>query len=464
LEQNNGVKRLLYIRRIKMNKLLSFKNLFSFLLAAAVLVATLGLAAPAAAQSSCGATYTVQRGDSLTKIARHCEVSYSELLKANPNITNPNRIFPGQVINIPTPGVPVTGGAPTPYTVKQGDTLFSIAQRYGLSQAELQTANPGTGASITVGQVLNIPARIRFATGGTAALLDNQLQANNRHVYLLRAEANQILEVSASEASGLSLAIRGADGSVLKSASSNLSFRGVLPKTQDYAIELVSGSSSTGYRLSTAVPARISFSAGGTSATRSGTVTNAGQFYILRASQGQTLNVSVSPQSGLLMAIKGVDGSVVLNESAAPASFSGVLPSTQDYIISLKSTGQAQNFNLAVSIPAGGAPVSGSKSHTVQRGDTLASIARHYGTTVTVLLRANPEITNANLISVGQVIYLPGATLTLSNGQVVYVVASGDTLSTIARTFNKTLSQVLAANPQITNSNLIYTGQRINIP
>jgi peptidoglycan DL-endopeptidase LytE len=62
------------------------------------------------------------------------------------------------------------------------------------------------------------------------------------------------------------------------------------------------------------------------------------------------------------------------------------------------------------------------------------------------------------------VIYLPGATLTLSNGQVVYVVASGDTLSTIARTFNKTLSQVLAANPQITNSNLIYTGQRINIP
>jgi spore coat assembly protein SafA len=46
-------------------------------------------------------TYVVQQGDTLSGIARRFGVSLSDLEKANPQITNPNRIFPGQVINIP---------------------------------------------------------------------------------------------------------------------------------------------------------------------------------------------------------------------------------------------------------------------------------------------------------------------------------------------------------------------------
>lgn len=443
----------------------SFRKLLGIFLALAVLATSLGLAAPASAQPTCGSTYVVQRGDYLTKIARACGVSYTELLKANPGITNPSRIFPGQVLNIPSSTIPVTGGTPTAYTVQAGDTLFSIGQRYGLSVAELQAANPGVGSAISAGQVLNIPARIRFAAGATSAVIDGQLGANSRHVYLLRAEANQTLDINITGSTGLTLAVRGADGSVLKSAGGP-AFRGVLPRTQDYVLELASGASATGYRLSVAVPVRIRFASGGTSATVTGSVTaSSGQYYILRALQGQTLTVAVNPQAGLTMAVYGMDGAVLLNDTAAPPSFSAVLPGTQDYIVALKSTGHTQSFTLTVTIPAdGGIPVTGDKTYTVQRGDTLNSIARRFGTTVTVLLRANPHITNANRIDVGQVIYLPGATLTLSNGQVVYVADRGDTLSSIARKFNRTLSQVTAANPQITNPNLIYTGQRINIP
>jgi LysM repeat protein len=52
----------------------------------------------------------------------------------------------------------------------------------------------------------------------------------------------------------------------------------------------------------------------------------------------------------------------------------------------------------AITIPAGVA------TYVVQRGDTLRIIANKFGTTVENLLRLNPNIRNANLIYVGQVI------------------------------------------------------------
>ena len=45
-----------------------------------------------------------------------------------------------------------------------------------------------------------------------------------------------------------------------------------------------------------------------------------------------------------------------------------------------------------------------------------------------------------------------------------YVVRSGDTLIKIAQQFNTTPQRLLAINPQVTNPNLLITGQIINIP
>jgi LysM repeat protein len=449
-----------------MKKLLSFSTFIKLIIAGAVLVSSLGFTTAALAQSTCGATYTIQRGDYLTKIARNCGVTYRDLIKANPQITNPSRVYPGQVINIPQGGsIPVTGSKPGVYTVKQGDTLFSIGQAYGVSVADLRAANALASNNISVGQLLNIPARISFASGGTAAAVSGQIGANSRHAYLLNASANQTLEVTLNAPAGFTLAIYGADGVTVKAASSTLTFRGVLPRSQDYALVISSGGSAADYSLSVDVPRRISFASGATSASLTGTVpANLSQYFILRASNGQTLNVTATPDNQLQLTIYGVDGTVLKSGMGEGASFSGTLPSTQDYILVLKSANQAVSFTLNVSIPAGSIPVTGTSSYTVQRGDTLSAIARRFSTTVTVLMRANPEITNSNSISVGQVIYLPGARITLSNGKIVYVTKSGDTMGAIAREFNTTLTALVNANPQISNPNLIYTGQRINIP
>ena len=47
-------------------------------------------------------------------------------------------------------------------------------------------------------------------------------------------------------------------------------------------------------------------------------------------------------------------------------------------------------------------------TYTVKNGDTLSGIAKKYSTTVSALLKLNPNISNANLIYVGQVITVSG--------------------------------------------------------
>lgn len=106
-------------------------------------------------------------------------------------------------------------------------------------------------------------------------------------------------------------------------------------------------------------------------------------------------------------------------------------------------------------------------NYIVQRGDTLTSIAARFNVTVQAILAANPLITNPNLIFVGQVIRIPTVQPPPpppppTGGR--YVVQPGDTLAAIARRFNVRLPALIAANPQIANPNLIFPGQIINIP
>lgn len=104
--------------------------------------------------------------------------------------------------------------------------------------------------------------------------------------------------------------------------------------------------------------------------------------------------------------------------------------------------------------------------YTVKRGDTLAQIARNFGTTVQELASIN-NISNPNLIFPGQVLrILTNSTVngseTRATGSITYTVRRGNTLSQIARAYGVTVSHIVELN-NIQNPNLIYPGQKLRI-
>ncbi|WP_215144266.1 LysM peptidoglycan-binding domain-containing protein [Exiguobacterium qingdaonense] len=102
------------------------------------------------------------------------------------------------------------------------------------------------------------------------------------------------------------------------------------------------------------------------------------------------------------------------------------------------------------------------KTYTVKSGDTLYRIARAYGVTVSALAVAN-NISNVNLLRVGQVLVIPGTTVTPPATTVTYTVKPGDTLYSIATMYKTTVSKIATAN-KITNVSLIRVGQELVIP
>jgi LysM repeat protein len=105
--------------------------------------------------------YVVQRGDTLYSIARRFGVSIWQLASLN-NIPNLNLIYVGQLLIIPAPGPmpPGPGPAPSRYVVQYGDTLFSIARRFGVNVWQLAAYNNIPNPNyIRAGQVLLIPPR-----------------------------------------------------------------------------------------------------------------------------------------------------------------------------------------------------------------------------------------------------------------------------------------------------------------
>ena len=98
--------------------------------------------------------YTVQRGDTLTEIARDHGVTLSEVVNLN-EIGNPDLILPGQLILIPG----VDGNPETLHVVTRGETLSRIASAYGSNAATIARANSLRNPNLIVpGQQLQIPA------------------------------------------------------------------------------------------------------------------------------------------------------------------------------------------------------------------------------------------------------------------------------------------------------------------
>jgi murein DD-endopeptidase MepM/ murein hydrolase activator NlpD len=122
-------------------------------------------------------TYTVQYADNLEAIARAFSTDVNTLIRLN-GLTDPNALYVGQMLilregatplseiivtdglesDAETVTIPPTIGITATHRVQAGETLFRIAQRYGVPMADIQVANNITDSSrIFTGQDLLIP-------------------------------------------------------------------------------------------------------------------------------------------------------------------------------------------------------------------------------------------------------------------------------------------------------------------
>jgi LysM repeat protein len=104
--------------------------------------------------------HTVQRGETLFSIARRYGTTVETLMRIN-SLSHPN-LEVGQVLRLPAPAAQSQPPTAT-YSVQPGDTLFSIARRFGVTVEALQGENSLTSAALSVGQVLKVPTPLPAA-------------------------------------------------------------------------------------------------------------------------------------------------------------------------------------------------------------------------------------------------------------------------------------------------------------
>lgn len=99
-----------------------------------------------AAQAYADVTYTIKKGDSLSKISKKFKVSIQEIREIN-NLKKSKKLKPGQNLIVKKTG-------PKTYTVKKGDNIYKIAKKFNMDADELKDINLFESDDLKVGQKL----------------------------------------------------------------------------------------------------------------------------------------------------------------------------------------------------------------------------------------------------------------------------------------------------------------------
>lgn len=208
---------------------------FRLFLIIAVLAVNLGISVGAVKAQTVYVTYVVQPGDTLGKIAAKYCTTWVEIYNLNRNVIyNPNLIYAGMVLTVPSNCGGGDGGGPGSgtcvdygprlhangtyyapyYTVVWGDTLYSIGKRFGTPWQNLAYANGLAYPTIYAGQRLLIscgtgttppptsqpatPTRITFQPGTNSAAAVGTIYSGAPASYILWANAGQTMTVQTS--------------------------------------------------------------------------------------------------------------------------------------------------------------------------------------------------------------------------------------------------------------------------
>jgi hypothetical protein len=198
--------------------------------------------------------------------------------------------------------------------------------------------------------------RLNFASRATVGFEEGQIQPGQALKFVVGAEKGQpMIAMADSPSHKVTLAIAGKDGTDLVEASQKLTtWEGLLYATQDYYIQVLGGTAAETFTLTVIIPSRISFAPDAISATVNGS-TPGGTIssYVLQASAGQTMTVSLdAPANTASLSIYGfTDGQTLVRSATGSTYWTGILPSSQDYIIDVVPNSEDMvDFKLTVEV------------------------------------------------------------------------------------------------------------------
>ena len=354
--------------------------------------------AASGASASAGAAVTVQHGDTLSAIASRNGVSLSSLIAANPQIANPNLIYPGDTITVPGGmgrGAPASGAAAKAAPAQGGAQPAGMS----LSQSGLNLIKSHEGLRTTAYKDPVGVWTIGYGHTGTAKPGQK----------ITEAQAEQLLRQD----------VGWAEAAVRKNVK--------VPLTQGQFDALVS----------------FTFNLGAGALSRSTLLKklNAGDYAGAQAEFGKFVHAGGRVLPGLVRR-RNEEAQMFGNQrpqggapapgpapSPAPApaagrsytvqrgdTMSGIAARHGVSLAALTAANpQIRNPNLIhpgqkINIPgAGQAPAPAQGSYTVRSGDTMSGIAARHGVSLAALTAANPQIRNPNLIHPGQKINIPGS-------------------------------------------------------
>ena len=358
-------------------------------------------------------TYVVQKGDSLYSIANKLGTTVSELKKENNLTTNTLQI--GEVLRIPTKEI--YEEEENVYIVQKGDTLYSVAMANNTTVDELKKANNLTSNILSTGQLLKIPSALlpestyivkkgdslysianKLGTTVSELKKENNLTTNTLQIgEVLRIPTKEIYE----EEENVYIVQKG--DTLYSVAMANNTTVDELKKANN----LTSNILSTGQLLK--IPSALLPES----------------TYIVK--KGDSLYSIANKYNTTVDELKRIN-----NLTSNILSIGQVLKLPSDKVSDVE---KEEN----------------TISYTVQKGDSLYSIARKYSTTIDKIKDLNNLTTN--LLSIGQVLLIP----TDTNLETTYTVQKGDSLYSIAKKYDTTVDRLKQLNNL--KSNLLSIGQ-----
>ncbi len=199
------------------------------------------------------------------------------------------------------------------------------------------------------------PENIIMPPGATAVVEQGTIQPGQTVLYTLQAGQSQpMILMMTSQNDDVTLGVFEPNGNRLLDPSDKVThWRGLLPRTELYTIQLTGGATAEEYTLTVKVAQRVNHAPGAASITLNGTTVNGYVFsYALSGLANQTLTVTLNlPSSSAYIDIFGVAGGSLLSSTTKANTWTGVLPQTQDYVIEvIPNNGQVVDYSLTITV------------------------------------------------------------------------------------------------------------------